>query len=288
MNDTESDATGAQATIQTQLQPQLDKVTAKMDALHKTQHDLIVYLQDELDRRRTWEETLNRELHQRHSVLVTLITRLMPVDKPSTPAATSTTTSATAPHTLSTLAKTSALPSVPRVPSVPARTTPRAATSTDAHVVNVNEVPAEPDSDSARRGSKRKADDEADDEVNIDMDENGVIYMAGGIRKGIIPAKIQVSVTRSNGYLPSAYRANVLFSSLWSERPCTQLKVFPVVDYSFLALNLEPCLTMDQANGNLATCVGIGVSLVSTFHPERISYLSDHFAPSTDTRLNHP
>ncbi len=51
----------------------------QLDALLKTQTDVITYLQVELERRRDWEDRMNKELQQRHAVLLTLLTQLMPV-----------------------------------------------------------------------------------------------------------------------------------------------------------------------------------------------------------------
>jgi hypothetical protein len=47
--------------------------------LLKTQNDVIAYLQVELERRRDWEDRMSKEMHQRHAVLLTLVTNLMPV-----------------------------------------------------------------------------------------------------------------------------------------------------------------------------------------------------------------
>ncbi len=61
-------STPLRASLQTQL-----------DALLKTQTDVIAYLQVELERRRDWEDRVTKEMHQRQVVLTTLMTNLMPV-----------------------------------------------------------------------------------------------------------------------------------------------------------------------------------------------------------------
>ena len=66
----QSNSTPLRAALQTQL-----------DSLLKTQTDVIAFLQVELERRRDWEDRVTKEMHQRHVVLTTLMTNLMPVAK---------------------------------------------------------------------------------------------------------------------------------------------------------------------------------------------------------------
>lgn len=189
----------------------------RLEQLNKSQNDILSYLRGELDRRKAWEETLLQEMNSRHAMLIALITSA----------------GAHAAHApnLGQSSKRVGLPDLPEpLPDFSAPTqqldsmsqfdyaeayhnpmvTPVAPQST--RTVNRNVSISKPTSTgdtaeastrkvSASASKKRGREDEDDidggRDANVEVDDNGIIYMTGGRRLGVVPAKIQSLVRKS-------------------------------------------------------------------------------------------
>jgi hypothetical protein len=201
----------------------------RLEQLTKTQTDLITYLHAELDRRRDWEEMMVKEMHQRHSVLLTLITTLVPVNgslgQGPRPDGLS--------NNLSSTIGRAGLPGIPAVSAMgsmsalheqeapqsqafeqeyedessrpsgrselPAFNTPARTTTFEPNSARSAYSAYPGPSTPQLAGSKRARMDEDDyadlgKDANVEVDERGVIYMCGGRKMGIVPTKIQVSL----------------------------------------------------------------------------------------------
>jgi hypothetical protein len=213
----------------------------RLEQLTKTQTDLITYLHAELDRRRDWEEMMVKEMHQRHSVLLTLITTLVPVTSSSGIAS----NRALLSSDLSSTIGRAGLPGIPAVSAMGSMNDQDAAMGgdigggggfgdddqdqagsssarpppglflpgfglprTDVPSINISQPAAYsqamPESSSVNSLKRQREDDPEDfpdgnKDANIEVDERGIIYMAGGRKTGLVPTKIAVSRKSTTG-----------------------------------------------------------------------------------------
>lgn len=63
----------------------ISSIYARLEAMTKTQTDLITYLHAELDRRREWEDRMLKDVQNRHGVLVSLLSNMIGFPPPPPP-----------------------------------------------------------------------------------------------------------------------------------------------------------------------------------------------------------
>ena len=199
----------------------------RIEQLTKTHGDLISYLHGELDRRRDWEEMMVKEIHQRHQVLLTLITSLVPVTNATMGSAAAASRSLLAPD-LSTTIGRAGLPGMPSVSIMGSLQDNDfgAGGGFDDDNDYGNESAVNNPSQSSHyihqtgdetasgpAGLKRAHDGDGPHfsdvhrDAGVEVDERGIIYMAGGRRAGIVPTKIAVSL---DSYIMVAHRMKLI------------------------------------------------------------------------------
>ena len=192
----------------------------RIEKLTKTHGDLITYLHGELDRRRDWEEMMVKEMHQRHQVLLTLITSLVPVTNSTVGSSGhgQAGRSSLLASDLSTTIGRAGLPGVPSVSNMGSLQDQDFGNGAgfeddndygnDTPVISLSQPAAytqqtagESSTQGASAGGLKRAREgdgphyhDFQKDAGVEVDERGIIYMAGGRKNGVVPTKIAVSI----------------------------------------------------------------------------------------------